>query len=344
MPMRFFKRGVEGVLLLGLIYGLVACNQNSPMTPAPTTVQPTLASIQSNVFNLKCAVANCHTSTGIAPFSLESGLAYSNLVNAGSAYGNPRLLRVKPNDAANSSLYLKLLGGPITGGPQARMPAGLGPMPINEINAIRDWINAGALPDTGAGIVNSVRIIRPINPSLQVGATLDLNAQAFDANNNPISAIFRWSSNAPVVATVDSISGLVTGVSIGLATITATASGLSDTLGVTVVAAPPLQATLSSIQALIFTPKCVNAGCHPGGGAPMSLADTTTSFTTLVNVNSAQFGRPRVAPGNANNSVLYLKVIADPSVGRGMPVVGAPLSKAETDSIAAWINRGALKN
>jgi hypothetical protein len=313
------------------------------VTPTPTAVQPTLASIQSNIFNVKCAVASCHTSGGIAPFSLESGLAYSNLVNATSAYGNPRLLRVKPNDAANSSLYLKLLGDPITGGPQARMPAGLGPMPINEINAIRDWINNGALPDSG-GIVNSVRIVRPNNTTIQVGASLDLNAQAFDANNNPVSAIFTWSSNAPAVATVDSNSGLVTGVSIGSATITATASGLSDTLSVTIVAAPALQATLSSIQALIFTPKCVNAGCHPGGGAPMSLADTTTSFATLVNVNSAQFGRPRVAPGNANNSVLYLKVIADPSVGRGMPVIGAPLSKTETDSIAAWINRGALKN
>ena len=190
MLMPFSKRCVEGVLLFGLICGLVACNQNSPSAPQPTVVQPTLASIQANVFNLKCAVASCHTSAGIGPFSLESGLAYSNLVYAASAYGNPRLLRVKPNDAMNSSLYLKLLGDPITGGPQARMPAGLGPMPINEINAIRDWINAGALPDTIGGIANSVRIIRPNNTTIQVGASLDFNAQALDVNNNPISAIF----------------------------------------------------------------------------------------------------------------------------------------------------------
>lgn len=108
---------------------------------------------------------------------------------------------------------------------------------------------------------------------------------------------------------------------------------------------PPanLQATLSSIQANIFTPKCVNAGCHPGtGGGPMSLR-SGDSFGTLVNVNSA-YGRPRVAPGNANNSTLYLKVIGNNAVGGRMPVLGNPLSQAETDSIAAWINRGALNN
>ncbi len=110
--------------------------------------------------------------------------------------------------------------------------------------------------------------------------------------------------------------------------------------------APPanLQATLSSIQANIFTPKCVNAGCHPGtGGGPMSLR-SGDSFATLVGVNSTSYGRPRVAPGNANNSVLYLKVIGNNAVGGRMPVLGNPLSQAETDSIAAWINRGALNN
>ena len=110
--------------------------------------------------------------------------------------------------------------------------------------------------------------------------------------------------------------------------------------------APPanLQATLSSIQANIFTPKCVNAGCHPGtGGGPMSLR-SGDSFGTLVGVNSTSYGRPRVAPGNANNSVLYLKVTGNNTVGGRMPVLGNPLSQAETDSIAAWINRGAQKN
>ncbi len=343
MQTGFFRKPAgRFFLFLGLCGLMAGCNSNSPNQP-PVTVQPTLASIQMNVFNLKCAVAGCHVTGGIAPFSLESGVAFNNLVFAASSYGNPRLLRVKPNDAANSSLYLKLLGDPQVGGPQTRMPAGLGQMPIAEINAIRDWINAGALPDGNNAQVNRVQIIRPNVTAIQVGSTLDLNAQAFDVNNNQIAAMFAWSSANPNVAIVDASSGLVTGVNIGSATITAMANGKSDTISVNVTAPPALQATLSSIQANIFTPKCVNAGCHPGGGAPMSLA-AGASFGTLVNVSSAAFGRPRVAPGNANNSVLYLKVIGDNSVGRGMPLGGAPLSQAETDSIRAWINRGALNN
>lgn len=106
---------------------------------------------------------------------------------------------------------------------------------------------------------------------------------------------------------------------------------------------PPagLQATLSSIQANIFTPKCALAGCHvAGGGAPMSLAGGS-SFASLVNQNSA-YGLLRVAPGNAGQSALYLKVIGN-TLGTRMPPGGA-LSQAETDSIAAWINAGAQNN
>lgn len=343
--MRSFKKRAGGAFLMfSLICCVAACDNQSPNAQQqPTAVQPTLASIQANVFNLKCAVAGCHLTGGIAPMSLESGKAFASLVNATSTnYGNPRLMRVKPNDALNSVLYLKIIGDPQTGGIQARMPFGLGPMPSAEVNAIRDWINAGALPDAGGGPVNSVRIIPPNNSTIQVGGSLDLDAQAFDANNNAVAAIFAWASSTPTVATVDPNSGLVSGISIGTATITATANGISDSIGVTVVAAPALQATLSSIQTNIFTPKCVNAGCHPGGGAPMSL-QSGVSFGTLVGVNSA-YGRPRVAPGNANNSALYLKVIGDPATGVRMPLGGTPLSQAETDSIKAWINRGAQNN
>lgn len=102
-----------------------------------------------------------------------------------------------------------------------------------------------------------------------------------------------------------------------------------------------VQPTLSSIQANIFTPKCVNAGCHPGGGGPMSLANGQ-SFNTLVNQNSA-YNRPRVQPGNANNSALYLKV-AGTTLGQIMPLGRPPLSAAEVSAIQTWINNGAQNN
>jgi hypothetical protein len=136
------------VLLLGLVSCWIACDQRNPtiaqQQPPAAVVQPTLSSIQNNIFALKCAVAGCHVTGGIAPMSLEPGNSFNTLVNANSAYGNPLLLRVKPNDAANSVLYLKITGDARTGGPQARMPFGLGGMSTAEVNAIQTWINNGA--------------------------------------------------------------------------------------------------------------------------------------------------------------------------------------------------------
>jgi hypothetical protein len=113
--------------------------------------------------------------------------------------------------------------------------------------------------------------------------------------------------------------------------------------------APPanLQATLSSIQANIFTPKCAISGCHLGGNAsgnpPMSLA-TGVARNNLVNVISGTYNQSRVVPTDATNSVLYQKVIGT-KFGSQMPPTGPPfLSQAEKDSIAAWIIRGALNN
>lgn len=103
---------------------------------------------------------------------------------------------------------------------------------------------------------------------------------------------------------------------------------------------PPDPTTLAGIQANIFTPKCSNQGCHPGGGAPMSLR-TGESYAALVNVISPTYGLPRVSPGNPNGSVLYLKVLNPPGLPGRMPAGGNPLPQTDLDNIAAWINKGA---
>lgn len=103
----------------------------------------------------------------------------------------------------------------------------------------------------------------------------------------------------------------------------------------------PLAATLSSLQANVFTPQCVNAGCHPGSGAPFSLA-TGQSYANLVNMPSTYQGLQRVTPGNAQLSSLYLKTLG--RLGARMPPSGSALTQAQSDSLATWINRGALNN
>jgi len=58
-----------------------------------------------------------------------------------------------------------------------------------------------------------------------LGSTFQLAAEARDAGDNPVAGVtFTWSSSDEAVVTVDS-AGLVTAVSNGVATITATAPG-----------------------------------------------------------------------------------------------------------------------
>lgn len=100
-------------------------------------------------------------------------------------------------------------------------------------------------PGTGAytcggpppGPITTVTVT-PATPSVQVGATTTLTATARDAGGQIVGTPFTWSSSASGVASV-SVNGVVTGVSEGQATITATApNGVFGTATVTVTPAP----------------------------------------------------------------------------------------------------------
>src|SRR6059058_2126547 len=91
---------------------------------------------------------------------------------------------------------------------------------------------------TAAILVTNVPVasvaVSPASASVQVGQTVQLAATPRDANGNPLSGrTVTWSSDNTAVATVSG-SGLVTGVTAGSATITATSEGKSGTSGVTV--------------------------------------------------------------------------------------------------------------
>ncbi len=81
----------------------------------------------------------------------------------------------------------------------------------------------GVCNDEGAvAVVDSVAV-SPAASTIAQGATVALTATAYDAADQPIGGVtFTWSSDATGIATVDA-AGVVTGVSPGDATITATA-------------------------------------------------------------------------------------------------------------------------
>jgi cytochrome c5 len=104
-------------------------------------IQPTLTSIQDNVFTITCS--GCHTGGGAGlPGSMDltsAANSFANLVNAQSLQ-TPTLERVTPGDADNSYLIQKLEG---TATPGQQMPPGT-PLDQTTIDAIRQWIDAGA--------------------------------------------------------------------------------------------------------------------------------------------------------------------------------------------------------
>lgn len=78
-------------------------------------------------------------------------------------------------------------------------------------------------------------IITPAAPNLEPGAKVQLHASPLDADGNALSGrIVSWTSSAAAVASVSS-GGVVTGVTVGQATVTATCEGREATAAVAVV-------------------------------------------------------------------------------------------------------------
>jgi hypothetical protein len=91
----------------------------------------------------------------------------------------------------------------------------------------------------------------------------------------------------------------------------------------TPIPSPNQVSTFSSVFANIISPKCLS--CHSNNGKSPPL----TSYAQIVNI---------VKPLAASQSQLYTSMISG-----GMPP-NSPLSPTELQSVADWINAGALNN
>src|SRR5207247_776355 len=130
--------------------------------------------------------------------------------------------------------------------------------------------------------------VTPASASIQQGQTIQLTATPKDANGNALSGrVVTWSSSNTAVASVD-VSGIVTGVAAGSATITATSEGQSGTAAITVTSVPVASVTVSpasaSVQAgqtvqLTATPKDVNG--NPLTGRTITWSSSNTSVATV---------------------------------------------------------------
>ena len=141
---RFSFLAAAGVALL---LALAACGGGGEDTPPPAAppvqgLQPTLATIQANVFTPSCAKSLCHTGPGAqAGLRLDPGFSWGSLVNVVSSQDMMRT-RVIPTDPDGSFLIQKLEGAPGIVG--ARMPADGLYLQQATVDVIRLWILNGA--------------------------------------------------------------------------------------------------------------------------------------------------------------------------------------------------------
>ena len=91
----------------------------------------------------------------------------------------------------------------------------------------------------------------------------------------------------------------------------------------------------------IFAATCSGSGCHnPGAQSGVRLG----SWSQVMSSVGQRYGGPIVLPGNAAGSPLIDKLGASPRFGIRMPDGGAPLTSTQIQTIATWINEGALNN
>ena len=110
----------------------------------PIDTSATFTRVQNEIFTPTCANIGCHNPIGQqSQLVLTPGRAYVETVNVASVE-NPSLMRIKPNDPANSYLYRKITGAGITGD---RMPQSLPPLSDAQIALVRNWIRRGAPND-----------------------------------------------------------------------------------------------------------------------------------------------------------------------------------------------------
>jgi uncharacterized protein (TIGR03118 family) len=124
----------------------------------------------------------------------------------------------------------------------------------------------------------------------------------------------------------------------------------SAVVNVTVANSAQVAATLTQLQANIFTPIC--SVCHSGANPPagLNLSDAATTYSLLVGVKSTEMPNVlRVSAGNPDSSYIVLKLEkpdGDPAIAglSRMPRGGPYLPQATIDQVRAWIAAGAQNN
>jgi len=166
----------------------------------------------------------------VGPMSWGSGTSTANGTCAAPLAGT----------AIGSALSCTILGLSPSTSYNFQLVAFRGNMTANAVfGDLSNVVAASTLSNTPPPPVVTTVTVSPASASVAVGATATLQATVKDQNGNSMTGqTVTWSTNNAAAATVSS-TGVVTGVTAGSATITATSSGVAGTSAITVTAGPP---------------------------------------------------------------------------------------------------------
>jgi trimeric autotransporter adhesin len=124
-------------------------------------------------------------------------------------------------------------------------------------------------------------IITPPTPSVFVAQTTQLTAVTKDSAGNILPGrVVRWSASNTAIATVDSISGLVTGAGAGSTSIKARSEGVTDSVTVTVSNAPPSTVILSPSVSQVDVGQTVQLTAVVTNSSGNPISNPTVNFTS----------------------------------------------------------------
>ncbi|MGQ0646354.1 MAG: beta strand repeat-containing protein [Gemmatimonadaceae bacterium] len=138
----------------------------------------------------------------------------------------------------------------------------------------------GSIPATVGGQTATSVVIIPANPTLVAGGTAQLVGEVRDQNGQKIPGqSISWSSANPGVASV-SPSGLLSGISAGSATITATAGALSATATAVINQIPVASVIVSPSSAQLTSGDTITLVATPRDAQGASLAGRVVTWTS----------------------------------------------------------------
>jgi hypothetical protein len=123
-------------------------------------------------------------------------------------------------------------------------------------------------------------------------------------------------------------------------------SGEVECDGVCIPEIEPTLAGEQGIQASVFDIGCTFSNCHGAEGvqqAELELSAVAVSAANLIDVDSTEVDKLRVAPGDTGASYLIDKLLGqDLAAGTSrMPFSNLPLCDAKIQAVEAWVADGA---